>query len=247
MNIDWTMNLSSLRTFYHVDTISYRIHVLPLVFSVVKEYTYYHHTMRHYEADVSTPQPVNPEEYLGLPENKKFLPSLQTFYERFAQPSPAPDCISYPVLESLKMTRALQRSILVLRSNGADFQHIEYRLFAFNFRDDTSYPAGNAEEYRFRGGRFSLSETSASITPTYRHHLAFRRIGENGPLSPPDAHLELSSNPQIPGRWASINGEYLLDDIRTLDIEGSLKEKNSTPLGQLALIRTHNALDSRAS
>ena len=218
-----------------------------LVFLLVKEYTYYHHTMRHYESDVSVSHMATPAEYLHLPEHEKLLPSLQTFYERFGHSDETPDCKGFPVLESLKMTRALHRSILILRSNGANFQNIEYRLFLFNFRSKEYIPEGNAEEYRFRGGHFSLLESSASFTPLYRHHLAFRRIGGNILSDTPDVHLELSSDPSMPGRLTSDSGEYLLDDIRALDIPTITRERMPAPLGQLAVIRTGESPNPLAS
>ncbi len=203
--------------------------------------------MRKYEADVSAPILASPAEYLQLPETEAYLPALQKFYERFGQPEPTPDCIDFPVLESLKMTRALRRSILLLRSNGAGFQKSEYRLYAFHFRSTQSAPAGDAEEYRFRGGEFSLNKTAASYTPVYKHTLAFRRLAGNALADMPDSHLDLSSDPYVPGRWIDGDEERLLDDIRTLDIPIAAEKTASASIGQLALVRTHGDQTTIAS
>jgi hypothetical protein len=151
-----------------------------------------------------------PQEYLEQEENRKYLRAFSRFYTDLGPGTvhmPKDQTSAYPTFIASLMTRAENRSALILRASEGEFHEIDYRLFTFTFAGES----GIHTEYKLISDNFGIVDESFAPHPTRYMEFQFQKQTDSGDK----LLLTLGENDQFPNTISTNNEPAIYIDHAT--------------------------------
>jgi hypothetical protein len=190
---------------------------------------------------------LDPQSYLKLPKNRKFLPAFSRFYNRFGPTTPhtIERCIDnqkvkFSDVVACEMTQTYDRSVVILRANQAEFDEITYRLFMYTFESTSDDPMGIKAEYRLLSEEFGTVPDNFNPQPNRFMKFQFEKVMDYNRKSAIQndrfVSITLGEDERIQNILTTGNGHTLrLDHVTNLAIPETNTIDSIISVGQHAL------------